>query len=62
MMQAEADHDIDAQRLWAQHAVGDLRARTSNLDDDAIVLILRDARSHFAWTDRPVPIGSPHTK
>lgn len=24
------------------------------LDDDAIDLILRDARSHYAWTDRPV--------
>jgi 3-hydroxypropanoate dehydrogenase len=25
------------------------------LSDDAIDLILREARSHYAWTDRPIP-------
>ncbi len=38
----------------AQHAVRALRERVGRLDDDAIDLILRDARSHYAWTDRPV--------
>ncbi|MEL6450100.1 MAG: malonic semialdehyde reductase [Pseudomonadota bacterium] len=38
----------------AQAAVRALRARKGQLDDDAIDLILRDARSHYAWTDAPV--------
>lgn len=41
-------------RQAAQAAVRDLRARKAQLDDDAIDLILRDARSHYAWTDKPV--------
>ncbi|MBT0959350.1 malonic semialdehyde reductase [Alphaproteobacteria bacterium KMM 3653] len=41
-------------RLAAQQAVRDLRERVTTLDDGAIDLILRDARSHYAWTDRPV--------
>lgn len=41
-------------RLQAQEAVRALRKRKPRLDDDAIDLILRDARSHYAWTDRPV--------
>ena len=32
----------------------DLRERVGPLDDGAIDLILRDARSHYAWTDKPV--------
>lgn len=42
------------QRESAQEAVRSLRARIGRLSDDAIDLILRDARSHYAWTDRPV--------
>ncbi len=38
----------------AQAAVRALRDRKARLDDDAIDVILRDARSHYAWTDRPV--------
>jgi 3-hydroxypropanoate dehydrogenase len=34
--------------------VRDLRERVGPLDDGAIDLILRDARSHYAWTDKPV--------
>jgi len=45
---------LDAQRLHAQEAVRALRSRISSLDDPAIDLILRDARSHYAWTDRPI--------
>lgn len=37
----------------AQHRA--LRERLSSLDDDAIDLILRGARSHYAWKDKPVP-------
>ncbi|MGI9368632.1 MAG: malonic semialdehyde reductase [Ruegeria sp.] len=45
---------IDDPHQKAQHAVRALRNRVGRLDDDAIDLILRDARSHYAWTDRPV--------
>ena len=41
-------------RQAAQAAVRALRSRVARLDDDAIDLILREARSHYAWTDRPV--------
>lgn len=41
-------------REAAQQAVRALRARKGRLDDDSIDLILRDARSHYAWTDKPV--------
>ncbi|MEO1549233.1 MAG: malonic semialdehyde reductase [Pseudomonadota bacterium] len=41
-------------REAAQAAVRGLRARVGQLDEGAIDLILRDARSHYAWTDRPV--------
>ncbi len=46
--------NIDALREQAQETVRALRSRKSQLDDDSIDLILRDARSHYAWTDRPV--------
>ena len=41
-------------RSQAQAVVRELRARVGRLDDDAIDLILRQARSHYAWSDRPV--------
>ena len=44
----------DIRRAEAQKAVRALRDRVDRLDDDAIDLILRDARSHYAWTDKPV--------
>ena len=43
-----------AKRETAQQAIRELRDRIGRLDDDAIDLVLRDARSHYAWTDRPV--------
>jgi 3-hydroxypropanoate dehydrogenase len=49
-----ADGVQDNPRLHAQEAVRDLRARKTQLDDASIDLILRDARSHYAWTDKPV--------
>ncbi len=41
-------------RVQAQNAVRSLRVCKSVLDDDSIDVILRDARSHYAWTDREV--------
>ena len=49
-----ADGTLDRRRADAQHRVRDLRERVGPLDDGAIDLILRDARSHYAWTDKPV--------
>ena len=46
---------LDALREQAQATVRNLRERKPQLDDDSIDLILRDARSHYAWSDRPVP-------
>ena len=45
----------DAGRADAQAHVRALRERLPRLDDAAIDVILRGARSHYAWTDRPVP-------
>lgn len=45
---------LDAKRKEAQDAVRTLRTRIERLDDVAIDMILRDARSHYAWTDKPV--------
>lgn len=44
----------DIRRERAQRAVRALRNRIDRLDDDAIDLILRDSRSHYSWTDKPV--------
>lgn len=38
----------------AQQEVRDLRSRITQLNDDSIDLILRQARSHYSWTDKPV--------
>jgi len=42
-------------RVAAQTVVRALRDRISKLDDDGNGLILCEARSHYAWTDSPVP-------
>ena len=54
-MTSVPNSEIETLRANAQSAVRDLRTRKPKLDDDSIDLILRDARSHYAWTDRPVP-------
>ncbi|MEP2718108.1 malonic semialdehyde reductase [Pseudophaeobacter sp.] len=46
-----------ALRAKAQEDHRALRSRIARLSDDAIDLILRQARSHYAWTDRPIPEG-----
>ena len=49
--------ELDALRAKAQEDHRALRKRIGRLSDDAIDLILRDARSHYAWTDKPIPDG-----
>lgn len=56
-MNAPTGTELDALRAKAQEDHRDLRARIGRLSDDAIDLILRDARSHYKWTDKPVPDG-----
>ena len=51
---ADGSNKADRARRDAQEAVRVLRARISRLDDVSIDLILRDARSHYARTDKPV--------
>lgn len=53
-MNAPTGDALQALREKAQQDHRDLRARIARLDGDAIDLILRDARSHYAWTDKPV--------
>lgn len=48
-------------RASAQEAVRAVRAKTPKLDDGAIDLILRDARSHYAWQGKPVADELLHT-
>jgi len=38
----------------ARQEVATLRNRITTLDDDALDLVIRKARSHHKWTDRPV--------
>jgi 3-hydroxypropanoate dehydrogenase len=54
-MNAPAEDELQALRAKAQQDCRDLRNRIGRLSDDAIDLILRGARSHYAWTDKPVP-------
>ena len=53
-MSGEGGDTLATLRDQAQDAVRSLRARIAHLDADSIDLILRDARSHYAWTDKPV--------
>ena len=56
-MNAATGTGLEAARAQAQQNVRDLRSRIGKLSDDGIDLILRDARSHYAWTDKPIPDG-----
>lgn len=53
-MNALTGEALASARADAQQAYRDLRARKPRLDDDSIDVILRHARSHYAWQDRPV--------
>lgn len=54
-MNAPTGKTLEAVRAEAQENHRELRSRIDRLSDDAIDLILREARSHYAWTDRPIP-------
>ena len=56
-MNAPTGTELDALRAKAQENHRELRARIGRLSDDAIDLILRDARSHYKWTNKPIPDG-----
>ncbi len=56
-MSEAASTDPGQLRQKAQASHRDLRNRINRLSDDAIDLILRDARSHYAWQDKPIPDG-----
>lgn len=60
-MNAPTGKALEAARAEAQQSHRALRARIDHLSDDAIDLILRDARSHYAWTDRPISDELLHT-
>ena len=53
-MNALTGEALNAARAEAQDAVRSVRNRISALDQDSIDLILSNARSHYAWQDRPV--------
>lgn len=51
---------LDEARNEAQEAVRALRERKTRLDQDSLDLILTDARSHYAWMDKPVSLDLLH--
>lgn len=53
-MNAPTGKALEDVRAKAQADHLALRSRIDHLSADSIDLILRDARSHYAWTDRPV--------
>ena len=54
-MTAPEGETLDRARADAQARVRRVRARLPHLDDAAIDVILREARSHYAWRPDPVP-------
>lgn len=54
-MSGLTDEALHEARMAAQAQHRSLRERLACLDDDSIDLILRGARSHYAWKDIPVP-------
>ncbi|MCH2077988.1 MAG: malonic semialdehyde reductase [Rhodobacteraceae bacterium] len=53
-MNAPVGEALDAARAEAQDDHRALKVRIGRLSEDSIDLILREARSHYAWTDQPV--------
>ncbi len=51
---APTGNELETLRAKAQNDVRMLRERKETLDQDSIDLILSGARSHYAWTDKPV--------
>ena len=56
-MNAPTGQALEDARTKAQDDHRALRQRIGRLSDDAVDLILRDARSHYAWSDTPIPDG-----
>ena len=59
-MNALTGQELEAARGAAQTAYRDLKTRVGSMQDGAIDLILREARSHYAWRDMPVPSEMLH--
>ncbi|AXI44786.1 malonic semialdehyde reductase [Sulfitobacter sp. SK012] len=53
-MNAPTGKDLEIKRAKAQEDHRALRGRIDRLSSDAIDLILRDARSHYAWSKKPI--------
>ena len=54
-MSGPSEAELEHMRVAAQADYRDLRKRKPELDEDSIDLIIRGARSHYAWLDKPVP-------
>lgn len=59
-MNALTGQELDAARQAAQQSFRALKSRLERLDQDAIDVILKDARAHYAWRDAPVPVELLH--
>lgn len=57
---APEEDELRLLREAAQNSVRDMRKRLDALDNDSIGMILTEARSHYAWTDRPVSEEQVH--
>lgn len=51
---APTGEELTKLREAAQQDARDLKAKIDRLDDTSIELILSGARSHYAWTDKPI--------
>ena len=54
MNSSSSDQSLESLRQQARDTVRALRERKTTLDEDSIDVILRGARSHYAWHDKPV--------
>ena len=59
-MNALTGEALQEARIKAQADVRALRARCEKPDQDAIDMILGEARSHYAWQDKPVSVELLH--
>ena len=59
-MTALVGDGLERARAEAQASVRALKQRKAELDNDSIDVILSDARSHYAWLDKPVPDALLH--
>ncbi len=56
-MSAPVGEDLEKLRAQAQADYRELREKKPRLDEASIDVILRTARSHYAWLDKPIPDG-----